>query len=134
MRPMSIFSGTALSFGAICFVVGAEPVAPRPAKPPAQAQSKPADAEEAKTGATVDEQSAGDVPYTKQQVQDIEAIRLTDESFAKAYVKGDAKAVAAHFTVDAEYVDESGTVFQGRPLSRKLWPSSLKRTPAAFWK
>jgi uncharacterized protein (TIGR02246 family) len=42
------------------------------------------------------------------------AIRETGETFAKAYGEGDAKAVAAHFTTDAEYVDEQGNVFQGR--------------------
>ena len=132
MRPLSIFSGTVLSFGAIFFVVGAEPVAPRPAKPPVQAHAEPDDAEEAKTGATVDEQASGEVPYTQQQVQEIEAIRLMDESFAKAYVKGDAKAVAAHFTTDAEYVDESGEVFQGRAAIEEALAKFFAENPSCI--
>jgi uncharacterized protein (TIGR02246 family) len=42
------------------------------------------------------------------------AIRKTAESFLQAYEKGDAKAAAAHFTNDAEYVDEDGNAFVGR--------------------
>lgn len=50
----------------------------------------------------------------EQQSADEAAIRLTAESFAKAYAEGDARAAAAHFTADAEYVDESGMVVAGR--------------------
>ena len=53
-------------------------------------------------------------PVHDQQSADEAAIRLTAESFAKAYAEGDASSAAAHFTADAEYVDESGNVFQGR--------------------
>lgn len=132
MRTLSIFSGTVLLFGAICFVVGAEPVVPRPAKPPVAARPETGDTAEAKTGATVDEQASGDVPYTQQQAQEIEAIRLMDESFAKAYVKGDAKAVAAHFTADAEYVDESGDVFQGRPAIEEALAKFFAENPSCI--
>lgn len=45
---------------------------------------------------------------------DADAIRLVGDSFVKAYEAGDASAVAEHFTTDAEYVDETGTVFEGR--------------------
>ncbi len=42
------------------------------------------------------------------------AIKLVDDAFVKAYEAGDAKAIVACFTPDAEYVDEAGTVFEGR--------------------
>ena len=42
------------------------------------------------------------------------AIREAYAFFVKAWETGDAKAAAAQFTPDAEYVDESGTVFEGR--------------------
>jgi uncharacterized protein (TIGR02246 family) len=45
---------------------------------------------------------------------DEEAIRRTAETFARAYAEGDAKAAAAHFTENAEYVDEYGYRLQGR--------------------
>ncbi len=53
-------------------------------------------------------------PLTEARSADEEAIRQASDSFVKAYSQGDAKAVAAHFTADAEYVDELGDVFQGR--------------------
>lgn len=48
-----------------------------------------------------------------------DAIRQTGETFARAYDKGDASAVAAHFTTDAEYIDEQGNVFLGRQAIEK---------------
>lgn len=53
-------------------------------------------------------------PVSEEQLADEAAIREADEAFVAAYRKGDAKAVAALFTVDAEFVDEAGEVFQGR--------------------
>lgn len=50
----------------------------------------------------------------RKESPDREAIRLVEDAFAKAYESGDAKAVAAFFTEDAEYVDETGAVFEGR--------------------
>lgn len=49
-----------------------------------------------------------------QRSQEEVAIRLVDQAFVKAYEAGDAAGVAAHFTTDAEYVDETGSVLQGR--------------------
>ncbi len=43
-----------------------------------------------------------------------EAITKTARSFAAAFEKGDAKAVAAHFTENGEYTTDDGTVFRGR--------------------
>ncbi len=51
---------------------------------------------------------------SKQQTADEVAIRAAGEAFVKAYDSADAKAVAAHFSADAEYVDEQGTLFEGR--------------------
>lgn len=42
------------------------------------------------------------------------AIRQTSQSFVAAFNKGDAKAVAAHWTEDGDYSDESGRTFSGR--------------------
>lgn len=63
--------------------------------------------------ATADETNV--VPSKEQSPSaDEVAIRLVDKSFIKAYEAGDAKAVAAHFTADAEYMDETGAVLHGR--------------------
>jgi uncharacterized protein (TIGR02246 family) len=115
MRTLSLLFGAALCMGQVCFTPAGDQVVPRAEKAKAAAPAKNVEAHESTTGATVAEAIPGNTPLTEQQIQEIEAIRLTDESFAKAYAAGDAAAVAAHFTVDAEYVDELGNVFQGRP-------------------
>src|SRR5262245_1606087 len=42
------------------------------------------------------------------------AIRKTRESFLKAFAKGDARAVASHWTAEGEYIAEDGTTLRGR--------------------
>ena len=109
MRTTSLFSAAALSTAVICFGADdkAVPKKPAPAGTLAPAKAAPEAVKPA-------EAQPGDKPVSSEQAAAIEEIRLTDESFAKAYAKGDAKAVAAHFTSDAEYVDEAGTIFHGR--------------------
>jgi uncharacterized protein (TIGR02246 family) len=51
---------------------------------------------------------------TPEQQADEKAIRQLGESMAKAYEEGNARAAAAHFTEDAEYVDENGHSCQGQ--------------------
>src|SRR4029077_12707882 len=60
-----------------------------------------------------------------------EAIRQTGETFAKAYGEGDASAVAAHFTPDAEYVDEQGNVFQGRQAIEESLAAFFTENPGS---
>lgn len=68
----------------------------------------------AKTATQLTEKLPASQPVTAKRSADEEAIRQMDDAFLKAYGLGDAKLVAAHFTADAEYVDELGNVFQGR--------------------
>ncbi len=42
------------------------------------------------------------------------AIHKTAEAFVEAFHKGDAKAVAAFWTQDGDYVDDTGRVLKGR--------------------
>src|SRR6267154_1906929 len=56
---------------------------------------------------------------------DEEAIRQAAVTYVKAYSQGDAKAVAAHFTADAEYVADDGRVFQGRDAIEKAIADSF---------
>jgi len=132
MRTTLILSGAALLFGAICFgayeeqrsddqVVQkrAEKASPQPAiKPGSQAIENPNTKLIEKAGTLTNtkstEKAPASPPVTAQQSADEGAIRQMDEGFLKAYGQGDAKAVAAYFTADAEYVDELGNVFQGR--------------------
>jgi len=66
---------------------------------------------------------------TEKELDDADAIRLIDEAFIRAYEAGDAKAVAAHFTADAEYVDESGDVFAGRDAIEECLAQFFEENP-----
>ncbi len=127
MRTTLILSGAALLFGVICFGAADEKVVPKRAdkaspQPAAKAvtkavespSTKPTEKAGAKTSTQPTEKAPAIQPVTAKRSADEEAIRQMDEVFLKAYAQGDAKAVAAYFTVDAEYVDELGNVFQGR--------------------
>ena len=46
-------------------------------------------------------------------------MRSTAEAFTSAFNKGDAKAIAALWTTDCEYVDETGRIFRGRDAIEK---------------
>lgn len=59
------------------------------------------------------------------------AIRKTAESYLKAFDKGDAKAAADHFTAEAEYVDEHGTVYRSRAAIEKLLAELFSKYPKA---
>ncbi len=109
MRTTSILSGAVLSVGVICFGADEKVVPKKPAPAGTQAPANPAP-----EAVKPVEAQPSDQPVSREHAAAIEEIRLSDESFAKAYANGDAKAVAAHFTADAEYVDEGGTLFHGR--------------------
>lgn len=127
MRTTLILSGAALLFGVICFGAVDEKVVPKradKASPPPAAKAvtkavespstKPTEKAGAKTNAPPTEKTPAIPPVTAKRSAEEEAIHQIDDSFVKAYGRADAKAVADHFTIDAEYVDELGNVFQGR--------------------
>lgn len=62
---------------------------------------------------------------------DDQAIRAAGQAYAKAYNAGDAKALAALFTADAEYTDEFGNVFKGRAEIEKLFAGIFASSPGA---
>lgn len=113
MRTNLILSGAVLWAGMVGVGAADEKAAPkRPEQAVAKPVAKPAE-EPVKTAE----------PATKPRSADEEAVRLTDETFVKSYDKADSKALATHFTDDAEYVDEQGNVFQGRPAIEKALTS-----------
>ena len=57
------------------------------------------------------------------------AIRATAEAFTTAFNKGDAKAIAALWTTDCEYVDGSGTMVLGRDAVEKVYAGFFKANP-----
>ncbi len=58
-----------------------------------------------------------------------EQLLKTAEAFVQGYAKHDAKAVAALFAPEAEYVDAEGTVFQGRDTIEKTLAEFFEKNP-----
>ncbi len=56
-------------------------------------------------------------------------IRANAETFLSAFNKGDAKAVAALWTPQCEYVDEGGRVFRGRDVIEKEYAAFFAKNP-----
>ena len=61
--------------------------------------------------------------------EDRAAIRASLESFVKAFESRDAKALAAHWTVEGEYNNEAGTTVQGRAAIEKAFTDFFMKTP-----
>lgn len=59
------------------------------------------------------------------------AIRAAGQAYAKAFEAGDAKALAAAWTSDAEYVDDSGRAFQGRDAIERHFSEGFKEQRGA---
>jgi len=60
---------------------------------------------------------------------DLEAIRQSEATFKTAFDSGDAKAVAAHWTENGEFVDESGRRLQGREAIEKEFAAFFAANP-----
>jgi len=61
---------------------------------------------------------------------DESAIRASIQSYVDAYNRGDAKAVASHWSESGEWTSPSGERFQGKAATRRNWPSCSLRTEA----
>lgn len=66
-------------------------------------------------------------PGTKNQA----AIRQSAQAFTDAFNRGDAKAVAALWTKDGEYIDETGNRFAGRDAIEKEYARFFAAQPKA---
>ena len=55
----------------------------------------------------------------REPAQELAAIRKESDAFVAAFNKGDAKAVAALWTKDGEYIDDAGRRFTGRDAIEK---------------
>lgn len=60
---------------------------------------------------------------------DRQAIRQSSRAFSAAFDKHDAKAVAAFWTEQGEYQEESGEVVRGRPAIEKAFAEFFKENP-----
>jgi uncharacterized protein (TIGR02246 family) len=87
-------------------------------------QPTKAQAPEATTGAAAP-QTGGDGEHNT----DRQAVHQSARAFVRAFNDGDAKAVAALWTEQAEYVDESGAELRGRPAIEKAYAELFKAQP-----
>jgi uncharacterized protein (TIGR02246 family) len=72
---------------------------------------------------------SGDQP--KQELDDVAAVRRTAEAFTTAFNAGDAKAVAALWAPDGEYVGPDGHKVRGRSAITKAYAEFFKGMPKA---
>lgn len=137
MRTVMTLTASALALTAICLAAGDEPAAPRRGEKTAAQTSRKGGAKVAEKTAS---QSVAKAPAASGEAFDKEsarnsadeaAIRETGTTFAKAYDKADAKAAAAHFTADAEYVDEQGNIYQGRQAIEELLTAFFIANPGS---
>ncbi len=59
---------------------------------------------------------------------DEKAIRDVQAAYVKAFNAGNAKAVAAFWAIDGEFIDADGKIFRGRPAIEKEFAAFFKET------
>jgi uncharacterized protein (TIGR02246 family) len=67
----------------------------------------------------------------KDESPETAAVRKTAEEFTQAFNKGDAKALAAFWTKDGEYVGPDGETLRGREAIEKDYTEFFKKNPKA---
>ncbi len=143
MRTTLMISGTALLVGMVCFAADDDQIAPkriekanarRAAKAAANAaeipNAAPAEPAGAKASVKPNQPTPAAPLAAAPRSPDEDAIRQSHDAFVKAYGEGDAKSIAAHCTVDAEWVDESGNVSQGREAIEKSLTAYFAEHPS----
>ncbi|HKI37617.1 MAG TPA: SgcJ/EcaC family oxidoreductase [Gemmataceae bacterium] len=85
--------------------------------------------------AFADEKAGDGAPPARAEAKDdsadSSAIRKEADEFVKAFNKGDAKAVAAFWTKDGEYVGPDGETLRGREAIEKGYADFFKKNPRA---
>lgn len=129
MKRFALFIPSALLVTAIGFgVVSGDTPKPGAKADEKKATEKPKSSDKADSSATDRDEKKSASP---EQAADEQAIRKSAETYLKAYHDGNAKDAAAHFTKDAEYVDEDGNVYQGRQAIEELLDACFKRNPGS---
>ncbi len=124
MRTVMALS-VAVVLAAFCFGVAADKVEKQKVAKPAP-KAEPA-AEKVPRGPATGAPAAS--PTRPAISPDEDAIRKTGDTFTAAYDRGDAAAVAAHFTTSAEYVAETGQALYGRPAIGQQLAAFFKANP-----
>jgi uncharacterized protein (TIGR02246 family) len=83
----------------------------------------------AQPGATPSSQPASSPQVANSSLSGIQVITQLDKDYEAAYNRGDANAVAALYTDDAEYVDEGGNVVIGRDTIELLLAEEFASNP-----
>ena len=86
-----------------------------------------ASGEDAKPASPSDKRSAS----AKDSASDLAAIRAASQAFVMAFNKGDAQAVAALWTENGDYVDESGNAYVGRKAIADAYAAHFAAHPNA---
>ena len=73
--------------------------------------------------------AAQEAASKSQRPDDDKAIRDAAQAFAKAFEKGDAKAVGQFFTEEGEYRDDGSQVVQGRAALEKAYEGFFAKRP-----
>lgn len=79
----------------------------------------------------VDEKPPAPAAQLPESPADLAAIHAASDAFVDAFNKGDAKAVAALWTEDGDYIDESGNAFAGRDAIEKVYADFFADNPDA---
>src|SRR5204862_7169528 len=66
-------------------------------------------------------------PKETKRADDEEAVRKATADFIKAVEKGDAKAVAASWTENGEYIGDDGTTIRGRAAIEAAYAKTFAR-------
>lgn len=82
---------------------------------------------QAPTGAGAPSQPTAVAPTERPADQD--AVRKALDGFVAAFQKGDAKALAANWTTEGEYVSDDGTTLRGRAALEKGYAEFFTKSP-----
>ncbi len=111
MRRIAVGVVSSLALMTACLTVeGQDPKAKAPAKTVQPAPKGPTLA----TTVPAKDPAADQTAAPGQQSPAEVAIRLTGETYVKAFNQANSKAVAEHYTPDAEFIDDRGAALQGR--------------------
>jgi uncharacterized protein (TIGR02246 family) len=99
---------------------------------PVVSQSKqPARTEQKKPAAKVAKNADAPAKDADPHAKELAALQKSAQAFTEAFNKGDAKAVAALWTEDGEYIDESDQRFEGRDAIEKEYAKFFAAHPGA---
>lgn len=131
LHVMAVLICTAAIFTAVSMALGQSPPVPSPAGavPDVPDQTAPPTSDARSSSATPEKQADDQPMLSEEQAADVEAIRQLDLQLIKAYEAGDARAVTALFTDDAEFVDEQGNVFHGKKAIEETMSRFFEQNP-----